>query len=133
MWQVSFRSAEFLPYLPEACQANPGVYGFELAHWLSRELARRGMATSYPLGEDWGWFIEHIDGEAEIMIGCASVSDEDEGYRGEAIEWRIFVRPAGSVTGWLRRRQPADTSRIESTIEQVLRDAGIEAARDAEA
>lgn len=57
MWRIEFSSAEFLPYLPEQAQANPGVYGFELAQWLSRALAERGVVTSYPIGEDWGWLI----------------------------------------------------------------------------
>src|SRR5690606_27273095 len=65
MWRIEFISSEFRPYLPEQCQANPGVYGFELAQWLSMALAEQGLATSYPLGEDWGWFIEYLDDERE--------------------------------------------------------------------
>jgi hypothetical protein len=53
MWTVEFSSAKFLPYLPEDCQPNPGAYGFELALWLSQELAKRQIYTSYPVGEDW--------------------------------------------------------------------------------
>ncbi|MGZ8215910.1 hypothetical protein [Methylomagnum sp.] len=93
MWQAEFSSDKFLPYLPEECQANPGVYGFELACWLARALAKRGVVTSYPLGEDWGWLIEYSHGEIEFTIGCASLADEGEGYAGEAIQWRVFVRP----------------------------------------
>jgi hypothetical protein len=91
MWRIEFSSAKFLPYLPEACQANPGVYGFELAGWLSRALMTLGFVTTYPLGEDWGWLIEYVDGELEFMIGCSSVCMEDEGYTGKSIDWSIFV------------------------------------------
>lgn len=82
MQRFEFESAKFLPYLPEDCQANPGAYGFELALWLSQALMRQGLPTSYPLGEDWGWFIEYIAGDAEFMIGCGSQADEGDGYKG---------------------------------------------------
>ena len=53
---VEFKSSRFVPVLPEDCQVNPGVYGAELAFWLSQALAKAGVATSYPNNEDWGWF-----------------------------------------------------------------------------
>lgn len=97
MWRIEFSSADFVPRLPEAAQANPGVYGFELAWWLAQALARRSVATSYPISEDWGWLLEHIDGEQETTIGCASLSDPDEGYTGQALDWSVFVRPHVSL------------------------------------
>jgi len=60
--------------------ANPGAYGFELALWLSQALARVDLFTSYPVGEDWGWFIEYIEGEAKVMIGCSSHCKAGDGY-----------------------------------------------------
>ena len=126
MWHIEFSSAEFLPYLPEACQANPGVYGFELALWLSRALAERGLVTSYPLGEDWGWFIEYVEGETEIMIGCSSVAEEGEGYRGQAITWGIFVKPQRSLKQRLQGKSPeAPIRRLTEAIEAVLASKGI--------
>ncbi len=125
MWEVEFTSDAFLPYLPEEAQANPGVYGFELALWLSQELARRGVVTSYPLGEDWGWLIEQSDGLHETVIGCGSVATEGEGYLNRAIQWRIFVRAAGVRSFFQRRAAHVNTSAIEEAIEGVLRDAGI--------
>ncbi|HSW27782.1 MAG TPA: hypothetical protein VLJ62_33820, partial [Burkholderiaceae bacterium] len=80
------------PFLPEEAQVNPGAYGYELAHWLSSELMEAGVSTSYPLSEDWGWFIEYIGGEAEFMIGCGSQAVEGEGYTGEPIRWHVFVK-----------------------------------------
>ncbi|MBK1725328.1 hypothetical protein [Thiocystis violacea] len=94
MWRIEFSSSEFLPLLPEQCQGNPGVYGFELAWWLAQALAARGVVTSYPLGEDWGWLIEHIDlQESEFTIGCASMAEDGEGYAGKEVAWSIFIRP----------------------------------------
>jgi hypothetical protein len=49
---VDFESQMFRPYLSEEAQVNPGVFGAELAFWLSRQLAQRGVTTSYPRHED---------------------------------------------------------------------------------
>jgi hypothetical protein len=94
MWRIEFTSAEFLPVLPEVCQGNPGVYGFELAWWLAQSLAARGVVTSYPQGEDWGWFIEHVSSaDVEFTIGCSSMSEDGAGYEKTPIQWSIFIRP----------------------------------------
>ena len=52
---AEFRSTKFAPVLPDDSQVNPQVYGAELAFWLCTELAKRGIVTSYPNFEDWGW------------------------------------------------------------------------------
>lgn len=79
MWRIEFSTDKFAPYLPEDAQQNPGAYGFELADWLARGLAKQGLITSYSVGEDWGWFIEYLDGKTEIMIGCGSEASEGDG------------------------------------------------------
>lgn len=81
-----FRSEHFTPVLPEDCQVNPGVYGAELAFWLSAELARSGVATSYPAAEDWGWFIEFLpESGSEFAVHCGN----DEGARDR---WLLSLR-----------------------------------------
>jgi hypothetical protein len=121
MWQVEFSSTKFAPYLPEKCQGNPGVYGFELALWLSQELAKLGIVTSYPLGEDWGWFIEHIQNGTEIMIGCSSLAGEGEGYTGKPIAWSIFIRPQLSIKQRLKGASPEPAIRgLAQAITAVL-------------
>jgi hypothetical protein len=93
MWAVEFTSDRFRPYLPEDAQVNPGVYGFELATWLSRALAEKGVVTSYPNYEDWGWFIEYISSaDEELMIACASQSEAGEGEGGKPLNWHVFIR-----------------------------------------
>jgi hypothetical protein len=130
MWRIEFSSAQFLPYLPEESQANPGVYGFELAHWLSRALARQGVVTGYPLGEDWGWFIEYIEGDLEVTIGCSSMAEEGEGYAGKPISWSIFVRPHESVKKFFGCGQAISVpERLTNAIETVLAAEGIEVQR----
>jgi hypothetical protein len=133
MWRVEFTSADFLPYLPEDCQANPGVYGYELAHWLSRALMDAGVVTSYPMGEDWGWLIEYLAGELEVTIGCSSMADEGEGYDGKPISWSIFVRPHQSLKQrLLRSGTPPSIAHLTQAIEAALVAKGIQVRHDDE-
>lgn len=129
MHEIEFRSDRFLPELPETAQSNPGAYGFELAWWLARALQTRGIETGYPLGEDWGWFIEATRGDAEVMIGCGSVADPGEGYLGRPIGWRVFIRARGAGLGGLfggRRREPSDFAvTIATAVRDVLAAEGI--------
>ena len=127
MWRIEFTSSEFLPVLPEECQGNPGVYGFELAWWLSQTLAQQGVITSYPLGEDWGWLIEHLSpSETEFTIGCASMAEEGDGYRQAPVQWSIFVRPHTSLKERLRRvSHDAEVQRLGQAIVAALHGKGI--------
>lgn len=128
MWRIEFTSGKFLPYLPEDCQSNPGAYGFELAEWLSRALMGRGVPTSYPLGEDWGWFIEYLDGETEITIGCSSEAGAGEGYRGSAMPWQIFLKQSLSLTQRLKGASaPPKVRDLADLVLEVLRAEGIAA------
>ncbi len=98
MWRIEFTSAKYLPILPGECHVNPGAYGFELALWLASALAQHGVITGYPLGEDWGWFIEYTDAkDGEFLIGCSSLSGYGEGYSGKPINWSIFIKPHTSL------------------------------------
>jgi hypothetical protein len=81
-----FKSARFSPVLPEDCQVNPQVYGAELAYWLCTELARRGVATSYPNSEDWGWFIEYLpQSGSEFAVHCGNVDGAQD-------QWLLSLR-----------------------------------------
>lgn len=83
---AQFKSELFTPVLPEECQVNPEVYGAELAFWLCTELARRGIATSYPNSEDWGWFIEFLpESGSEFAVHCGNVE-------GKRDEWLLSLR-----------------------------------------
>ena len=97
---VTFSSTRFRPVLPEESQVNPGRYGAELAFWLSSELVREGVVTSYPNYEDWGWFIEYAtaDGD-EFWLCCGNVDGTDD-------EWHCFLQPKGK--GLFGRSTPAD-------------------------
>lgn len=135
MTRIEFESDLFLPLLPESAQGNPGAYGFELAWWLAQRLQEMGITTSYPLGEDWGWLIEHIDeSDAEFTIGCGSMADHGEGYKGKALTWSIFVRPhmvSGGLLRLFKGKAPsapnpmATANKLQAAIESVLASAGI--------
>lgn len=117
MRMLLFESDRFEPFLPDECQVNPNVLGFELAQWLSRELARNGFVTSYPSEEDWGWFLDRAEGDAEYMICC---SGEATGNRHS---WRIFVaRPKGFFQ---RMTHDSRCDEILEIVERLLADSGI--------
>lgn len=117
MRMLVFQSDRFRPYLPDDCQVNPNVLGFELADWLSRQLAAEGFVTSYPASEDWGWFLERTEGDAEYMICCSGeATDTDH-------DWRIFVtRHRGFFQ---RMSQDPRCDEILGTIADTLASAGI--------
>ncbi len=129
MREIEFSSGKFPPYLPEDCQVNPGAYGFELAAWLSRTLAAKGVVTSYPVSEDWGWLIEYFPetGE-ELMIGCSSEAAEGEGFSGQPLHWRIFLRTRKKPDKRLIKAGAPDASGlIMDAILSVLAAEGIDA------
>lgn len=86
MKALRFKSDRFRPYLPDECQSNPNALGFELADWVSRELAAVGIVTSYPMQEDWGWFLEHEEQGVECMICCCGRLNTGSGD----YEWEIY-------------------------------------------
>ena len=83
---VEFQSDRFAPILPEDSQVNPQVYGAELAYWLAAELVKRGIVTSYPIAEDWGWLVEYSTGAgSEFAVHCINL----EGARDR---WLLSLR-----------------------------------------
>ncbi|MGR8978739.1 MAG: hypothetical protein ACU84H_01430 [Gammaproteobacteria bacterium] len=84
---VAFNSELFKPFLPEDSQVNPQVYGAELTFWLSKQLAAKGVVTSYPNYEDWGWFIEYItDSGDEFWLCCGNREGADN-------QWLCYLNP----------------------------------------
>ncbi len=89
LWTLEFTTDRFRPFLPEPCQVNEDLYGFELAAWLAQALAEEGVVTGYPHAEEWGWFLEYMsETQQEIVIGCASHGPT----QGFPTQWRIFAR-----------------------------------------
>jgi hypothetical protein len=129
MWRIEFSSDKFSPYLPEEAQQNPGAYGYELADWLAR-LAREELVASYPIGEDWGWFIEYSGETSEIMIGIGSEAREGDGYNGQPIKWRVFVRQQQSLKDRFKGSPVSPkVKELAAAVERVLVGIGIAIAR----
>jgi len=113
---VDFESKMFAPFLPDEAQVNPGVYGAELAFWLSRQLAKRGKLTSYPACEDWGWFIEYsAEDDYEYWLCCAN-------REGAQDKWRCYLQPkAKGLFG--RSKAPIEGARgLLQSLRDVLRE-----------
>ena len=76
---VELRTNKFAPFLPDDSRVNPGVYGAELAFWLAQKLAARGIVTSYPEYEDWGWYLDYASSDgSEFAIHCGNVDGKDD-------------------------------------------------------
>lgn len=119
MGTVFFTSEKFAPYLPDECQVNPNVLGYELAAWLSVELMKSGIATSYPNAEDWGWFLDCKRDGGKYMICCNGTKNDAEEY-----EWRIDIE---SPKFFFRRNQNNEKYIQELIIKitECLTNAGI--------
>jgi hypothetical protein len=112
-----FRSRRFTPLLPEAAQVNPGVYGAELATWLSAELAQRGVVTSYPIAEDWGWFLEYsAESGSAFAVHCGNIDGTDD-------RWLLSLRRFGRRLFGREKPPYAEAEPLVSAIQGVLRDA----------
>ena len=97
--KVTFDSPLFRPYLPDDAQVNPKLYGAELAFWLSRKLAERGVFTSYPIAEDWGWLIEYITKyEDEFWLCCCNRNDAPD-------QWQCVLE--AKAKSWFGRNKPS--------------------------
>ncbi len=111
-----FTAPSLGPRLPEDCQVNPGVFGAELAYWLATELAARGIATSYPESEDWGWYIEYrSEHGAEFAVHCGNVDESRE-------QWALHLRAFGRK--WFGRDKPSASvaQPLIDGIETLLRE-----------
>jgi hypothetical protein len=130
-WGIEFSSAKFLPTLPEDCQANPGVYGFELALWLAQALCRQGIVTGYPSAEDWGWCLDYAPTEAlRLTIACASLCAAEEGYDGRPIGWAVSIRERRSLEQRLHNQSNhAALEDLGRQIVELLRAEQIDAVR----
>ena len=131
VWRIEFSSTKFLPTLPEACQAGPGAYGFELALWLAQSLCRHGIVTSYPNGDDWGWCLDYQPSdELSFVIGCASLSRPGAGYDGQPVSWSVFVHERRGLERRIRNvSNQAALEALGGRIVELLRAEQIEPGR----
>lgn len=117
---ISFQSAHFAPTLSEGAQVNDGAYGFELALFLAKALSASGVIVSYPLAEDWGWFLDVRSCRGVSMrVGC--IVKEAPAAAGP-LSWEVFVQP---TPHWLQRlqRKPvnAEVNSIAARVKDAIR------------
>ena len=111
---AEFVSVRFERILPDECQVNPGVYGAELAFWLCTELAKRGIVTSYPQNEDWGWYIEFItESGSEFAVHLGNIF-------GTKDHWLLSLRRYGRKMFGRKRPPFSDAAALLSGIKQTL-------------
>lgn len=123
---LRFSTSLFRPFLPDARQVNPNVLGYELAHWLARELAQREIFTSYPQSEDWGWFLEYELGGQPALICCSGSAEDD------AHEWTVFIMKPKRLFKKSSTTH-AEESAILTEIAELLQGAQITVQREEEA
>ena len=113
---AEFTSDALSPFLPDGNQVNPGVYGAELAFWLSRALAAAGCNTSYPIAEDWGWFLEYETGSGSMFaVHCVNVD-------ASRTRWSLSLRRFGRKMFGRDKPPYEDASSLADRILQVLDD-----------
>lgn len=94
----SFKSTLFDIHVGEDEETNPGVYGKELANWLSTRLREAGYDTEI-VAEDWGWCVVCERDQYLLWAGCGATYegwDEDANYdpgippQGADVIWHVF-------------------------------------------
>ncbi len=114
---VEFDSILFQPFLPENSQVNPNIYGAELAFWLSKQLAIKGIITSYPHHEDWGWFLEYItDLGDEYWLCCGN-------REGSSNRWLCYFVPKPKSLFKFNTPRVENAQSLLDTLNAVLHEA----------
>ncbi|HEV7693036.1 MAG TPA: hypothetical protein VGO52_19535 [Hyphomonadaceae bacterium] len=122
-WEITFSTDKFRPFLPEFHQVNTDLYGYELADWLTRQLAARGIHTSYPNWEDWGWYLEHVsDAEEEVWIRCSS---DWRGPDAGPMDWQVLFEQRGKLNKGSVSPHPVEA--IRKAVLSLLAEENIQA------
>ena len=111
---VEFESDLFIPFLPEDSQVNPQVYGAELTYWLSKKLAEKGVVTTYPNNEDWGWFIEYFtDTDDEYWLCCSNIEGANN-------KWLCYLNPKAKKLFGRDKAKPQNAKPLLDALKSVL-------------
>ncbi|SRR6266404_181804 len=80
--EVTFNTGFFQPVPYEEEQTNAGVYGKQLADWISEQLNKNGMKVEEVVAEDFGWAVIVSRKPILLWIACSNVR--------ESTEWRMY-------------------------------------------
>jgi hypothetical protein len=98
---------------------NPCCFGEDLAAWLRDKLVAKGVKSSSPGQEDWGWYLKVNYLRDSYFLGMSGNAHQqgcDEG------QWRIIVEKKRSVSQWLRGTgKILENDRVVLLIEEILR------------
>ena len=67
-----FQSVAFPPEEGEDEQTNPGIFGRNLAHWVSGFLNEAGIAAGDVIPEDFGWCVPVETTPHHTFVACCS-------------------------------------------------------------
>jgi hypothetical protein len=89
-----FNTARFNLSAVEEHFINPCSFGEDLAAWLRGKWEDKGIQTSAPGPEDWGWYLSANRGERSYFLGMNGNPDVKGSDAGE---WRIIVEKKRSL------------------------------------
>jgi len=99
---------------------NPCCFGEDLAAWLQNKLADRGVLSSEPGQEDWGWYLRAKRGDDSYLLAVSGNSDK--GTNQDYGEWRIIVVKKRSIWDRIKGKgKIADHDQMLEIIEEILR------------
>jgi hypothetical protein len=93
-----FKTARFNLIVVKDHFINPCCFGEDLAVWLRDKLVEKGVKSSAPSQEDWGWYLNVNYFQDSYFLGMSGNADQQGGDKGE---WRIIVKKKRSLWQWL--------------------------------
>lgn len=111
---MSFDTKYFPPAIPDECQPNPGVIGFEVCWYFIQELAKRGVITDYPQADDWAWYFTYgIDTVPYFNVYIRSPFEDDA-------KWTFILEPI--VQGMFKKYGPPKGAeiRVLSAMKEIV-------------
>jgi len=140
-----FRSTRFRIEPDEDMDANPGIYGRQLAYWLRDQLAPQGWPDAQVIAEDFGWCVMCRQRPFRAWVGCGGVvaGDEAAPRRSDALAddallpsrpgqvpmltdsvvWHCFVQAECSWLGRMRGQgsaAAAERQRLDAAVRALL-------------
>jgi len=97
---------------------NEGMYGKALCLYLERELPKEGLAVPFFTAEDWGWWIEVMDGD--FVLGLQIYPDAMEDQHPEAYAVMSSVSK-GRQWSWKKLRKIDLTRNVVEIMDKVER------------
>jgi len=89
-YDVLFCSDRFNLSEPREYFINDCCFGDDVARWLADLLQSRGLTTTEPDQEDWGWYFDVCFAESRYFVGIGGAPDEEVSASNQG-QWRLIV------------------------------------------